>query len=132
MRYMAESKKVTVRLAPELVERLQRIADKRWMTPSQVLRDYIVNDSMGDEDTDVGKDKNAPPLMSEDDDCREFAESAEERRGKDGRYKKGGLFFVLPCLPWKGLDARRGIKNPTTLVVWSVNDKYKAEMENER
>lgn len=37
---MAESKKVTVRLAPELVERLQRIADKRWMTPSQVLRDY--------------------------------------------------------------------------------------------
>ena len=27
---------------------------------------------------------------------------------------------MLPCLPWKGLDARRGIKNPTTLVVWSV------------
>lgn len=101
MRYMAESKKVTVRLAPELVERLQRIADKRWMTPSQVLRDYIVNDSMGDEDTDVGKDKNAPPLMSEDDDCLEFAESAEERRGKDGRYKKGGLFFVLLYCPTK-------------------------------
>lgn len=101
MRYMAESKKVTVRLAPELVERLQRIADKRWMTPSQVLRDYIVNDSMGDEDTDVGKDKNAPPLMSEDDDCLEFAESAEERRGKDGRYKKGCLFFVLLYCPTK-------------------------------
>lgn len=56
---MTESKKVTVRLAPELAERLQRIADKRWMTQSQVLRDYIVNDKLGDEDTDVREDKNA-------------------------------------------------------------------------
>ena len=56
---MTESKKVTVRLAPELAERLQRIADKRWMTQSPVLRDYIVHDKLGDEDTDVREDKNA-------------------------------------------------------------------------
>lgn len=47
------------------------------------------------------KTRMLPAMMSEADDGWEFAEDVEERKDKDGRYKKGCLFFVLLYCPTK-------------------------------